>query len=89
MGPDLGRRAVNKVDLFIFPIVLLLRVSLLVLALLRFSIKIFLQGFNYMFSHGQQTGIHQEFMPTAIYILYLMIRVLMLTLYFISNKFSN
>jgi hypothetical protein len=34
MGPDLGSREVDKVDLFIFLIVLLLRVSLLVLALL-------------------------------------------------------
>jgi hypothetical protein len=60
MGPDLGSREVDKVDLFIFPIVLLLQISLLVLGLLQFSIKIFLQGYNYVFSHGHQQGIYQE-----------------------------
>jgi hypothetical protein len=34
MGSDLGSRAVDKVDLFIFLIVLLLQVPLLILALL-------------------------------------------------------
>jgi hypothetical protein len=81
MGPDLGSRAVNKVDLFIFPIVLLLWVSLLVLALLQFSIKIFLQGYNYMLSHGPQPGIYQNFLPTAFYILYLTIKMLTVTLF--------
>jgi hypothetical protein len=81
MGPDLGSRAADKVDFFIFPVVLLLRVSLLVLALLRFSIKIFLQGYNYMFSHGHQPGIYQDFLPTAFYILYLIIKMSMVTLF--------
>ena len=50
MGPELGCRTLDKLDLFLLPIVLLLRLSLLFYALLFPAQKLLLWMYNFCFN---------------------------------------
>jgi hypothetical protein len=75
MGLEMGSRAVDQLDILIFLIVLLLRVSQLVLALLIFFFKLLFQVYNYLFLQGCLVGLHQEVLPTGYYIFYLSLKI--------------
>jgi hypothetical protein len=81
MGPETGSRTFDKLDLILFPIVLLLRVSLLVFALARFTFKMAPQVYDYFFHQASPQGIHQEFTQSILFLLYLQMRLILLAIY--------
>jgi hypothetical protein len=83
MGPETGSRTFIKIDLILFPIVMLLRVSPLVLALTRLFLKLALHFYTYFFHQESSQGIHQEIIPTILFLIYLQLKFILFALYWV------
>jgi hypothetical protein len=85
VGPETGSRTLDKLDLLLFPIVLLLRVSPLVLALTRLFIKLVNKVYNYGFNLARPNGSYQEFLSTSIFGFYLALRMILFQLFWLHQ----
>jgi hypothetical protein len=83
MGPETGSRTFDKIDLILFPIVMLLRVSPRVLALARLFLKLALHFYTYFFHQGSSQGIHQEIIPAILFLIYLQLKFILFALYWV------
>jgi hypothetical protein len=80
MGLETGSRPFDKLDFILFPLVLLLRMSLSLSALARHLLWLFSCFYNYFFNQASSRGVHQEVLPTISYMSYLGIKFVMFLL---------
>jgi hypothetical protein len=78
----MGSRTFDIIDLILFPIVLLLQVSPLVLALARLFLKLAFHFYTYIHQASSQ-GIHQEIIPTILFLIYLQLKFILFALYWV------
>jgi hypothetical protein len=71
VGLETGNRTLDKLDIILLLIVLLLRVSLLVIGLISFSMKLFLCIYNYLSAQGLVAGVHNKVLPMLQFLLYI------------------
>ena len=81
MGPETGCRTFDKLDFILFPLVLLLRVSLKFSALLKHLSWLLHCYYDYFFNQGSPRGVHHEALPTILFLSYLGIKFAMFLLY--------
>ncbi len=81
MGSEMGSRPFNKLDLILFSLVLLLRMSLRLSALARHILWLFSCFYNYFFNQASSRGVHQEVLPTILFMSYLGIKFVKFLLY--------
>ena len=81
MGPETGCRTFDKLDFILFPLVLLLRVSLRFSALLKNLSWLLCCFYDYFFNQASPCGVHHEVLPTIFFLSYLGIRFALLLLY--------
>ena len=87
MGPEVGCRTLDKLDLFLFPIVLLLRLSLLSYALLFLAQRLLLWMYNFCFNQVIAHGLQSELLKSSAYVAYLILRLAMLVIYWLRIFF--
>ena len=80
MGLETGSRPFDKLDFILFPLVLLLRMSLSLSALARHLLWLFSCFYNYFFNQALSHGVHQEVLPTILFMSYLGIKFVMFLL---------
>ena len=88
MEPELGSRTLDKLDLFLLPIVLLLRLSLLFYALLFPVQKLLLWMYNFCFDQGVAHGLQSELLRSSAYVAYLILCLAMLVLYWLHKFYG-
>jgi len=81
VGPELGCRTLDKLDLLLFPIVLLLRLSLLLYALLFSALRLFVSIYDACFNQAVAHGLQSELYRSLVFVTYLILRLVMLFLY--------
>jgi hypothetical protein len=81
MGLETGSRTFDKLDLILYPIVVLLRVSPLVLALAKLLLRFALHFYTYFFHQASSQGIHQKIIPTILFLIYLQLKFILFVLY--------
>ena len=64
MGPELGCRTMDKLDILLIPFDLLLRMSLLFFALLFPALRLLLWLYDYCFNQAFTHGLQFEFLRT-------------------------
>ena len=85
MGPETGSRTFDKLDCILFPLVLLLRVFLRILALVRHLLCLFHCFSNYFFNQASICRVHHEVLPTFSFMSYLRIKFIMFLLYWMHS----
>ncbi len=88
MGPELGCRTLDKVDLLLIPVVLLLRLSLLFYALLSTALRLLLWLYDYCFHQGLSHGLQLELLQSSAYVVFLLHRLAMLVIYWLHVIFG-
>ena len=88
MGPELGCRTLDKLDLFLLPIVLLLQLSLLFYALLFPAQILLLWMYDFCFNQGVAHGLQSELLRSSAYVAYLILSLAMLVIYWLHNFFG-
>ena len=81
MGPELSRRTLDKLDIFLLPIVLLLRLSLLFYALLFLAQSLLLWLHDFCFNQGIMHVLQSELLRSSAYVAYLILHLAMLVMY--------
>jgi hypothetical protein len=85
MGPERGSRTFDKLEFILFPLVLLLRVSLRILALARHLLCLFHCFYNYFFNQALICGVHHKVLPTFSFISNFGIKFIMSLLYWMHS----
>ena len=89
MGPELGCRTLDKLDLLLIPVVLLLRLSLLFYALLSTALRLLLWLFvDYCFHQGLSHGLQSELLRSSASVAFLLHRLAMLVIYWLHIIFG-
>ena len=88
MGPELGCRTLDKLDLLLIPVVLLLRLSLLFYALLSTALRLLLWLYDYCFHQGISHGLQSELLRSSAYIAFLLHCLAMLVIYWLHVIFG-
>ena len=88
MGPELGCRTLDKLDLFLIPVVLLLRLSLLFYALLSTALRLLLWLYDYCFHQGLLLGLQSELLRSSVYVAFLLLCLAMLVIYWLHIIFG-
>ena len=88
MGPELGCRMLDKIDLLLIPAVLLLRLSLLFYALLSMALRLLLLLYDYCFHQGLSRGLQLELLRSSAYVAFLLHRLAMLVIYWLHVIFG-
>jgi len=88
VGPELGCRTLDKLDLFLLPVVLLLRLSLLFYALLFTALRLLLWLYDYCFHQGFSHGLQSELLRSSAYVAFLLHRLAMLVIYWLHVLFG-
>ena len=88
MGPETGSRPFNKIDFILFPLVLLLRMSRSLSALAKHLLWSFSCFYNYFFDQALSRGVHQEVLPTILFMSYLGIKFVMFLIYW-THSFTS
>jgi hypothetical protein len=81
VGPETGCRTFNKLDFILFPLVLLLRVSLRFSALIKNLSWLLCCFYDYFFNKASHRGVHHKVLPTIFFLSYLEIKFALLLLY--------
>ena len=81
MGPELGCRAMDKLDILLIPFVLLLRMSLLFFALLFPALRLLLWLYDFCFNQAILHGLQFELLRSLSYVAYLILHLVMLVMY--------
>jgi hypothetical protein len=81
MGPETGCRTFDKLDFILFPLVLLLWVSLRFSALLKHLSWLLHCFYGYFFNQTLHRRVHHEVLPTISFLSYLGIKFAMFLLY--------
>ena len=81
MGPELGCRTMDKLDILLIPFDLLLRMSLLFFALLFPALRLLLWLYDYCFNQAFMHGLQFELLRSLAYVAYLFLRLVMLVIY--------
>ena len=81
MGPETGCRTFDKLDFILFPLVLLLRVSLKFSALLKHLSRLLHCFYDYFFNQASPCGVHHEVLPIISFLFYHGIKFAMFLLY--------
>ena len=85
MGPETGCRTFNKLDFILFPLVLLLRVSLSFSALLKHLFRLLHCFYDYFFNQASFCGVHHEVLPMISFLSYLAIKFAMFLIYWMHS----
>ena len=85
MGPETGSRTLDKLDFILFLLVLLLRVSLRILALVRHLLWLYHRFYIYFFHQALFCGVHHKVLPTISFMSYLGIKFIMFLLYWMHS----
>ena len=81
----MGCRRIDKLDLFLFPIVLFLRLSLSLFVLLPSATRLICILYNYGFNQGSPLGFQLEVTQSLSYLYYIIFCVAMLTLFWLHH----
>ena len=88
MGPELGCRAMDKLDILLIPFVLLLQMSLLFFALLFPALRLMLWLYDSCFNQAISHSLPFELLNSLAYVTYLPLRLVMLVIYWLHKIFG-
>jgi hypothetical protein len=81
MGPELGHGTLDKLDIFLLQIVLLLQLSLIFYALLYPAQRLLLWMYDFCFNQGLMHGLQSELLRSSAYVACLILCLAMLVMY--------
>ena len=85
MGPELGCRTMDKLDILLIPFILLLRMSLQFFALLFPVLRLLLWLYDFCFNQAITHGLQVELLRSFLYVAYLFLRLAMLVIYWLHK----
>jgi hypothetical protein len=85
VGPETGCRKIDKLDLLLFPIVLLLRVSPLLFTLLPSASRLLCNLYDYCFYKSHSNGFQSKVIGSLSYVYYIILRVAMISLFWLYS----
>ena len=85
MGPELGCRAMDKLDILLILFVLLLQMSLLFFALLFPALRLMLWLYDSCFNQAISHSLQSELLRSLAYVAYLLLRLVMRVIYWFDK----
>jgi len=85
MGPELGCRAMDKLDILLIPFVLLLRMSLLFFARLFPALRLLLWLYDSCFNQVISYSLQSELLRSLVYVAYLLLLLVLLVIYWLHK----